>query len=516
MKTLIVGNPVVTLGEPALIPHGAIVAQDREIVAAGPRAEMESYGPFDDIIGSDDHVVMPGFINSHYHSGGPLFPGLIEYIFERANVHIGRSLQPEDADLLRLGVLVGLMGCVRGGQTSALDFSYGQAAMPAFGWDTVIEAYYELGLRTAFGPVTRDQNIYAHEPNEEFLLRLPEAVRAEVTASPMGYAWPVDEVLAVFERQAKEWHGRDDLMHVILTPDWTPACSDDLYRRCRDLANEYDTVISTHVLETRSEMVWNLKTHGVPAMRHLEQIGLLGPDVSVAHFVWASDEDIAVLADTGTIAVNNPGSNLRLSTGISRVRDIMARGGRQAFGTDSISFSESEDAFAELRLAAYLQRTPHALYEGRVDSLEFLRAMGDNGGAAIGWPGRVGRLTPGYLADVVTLKRDRIFWPAPKFDATPILDVLLDRAQAVDVEDVIINGKAVLRHGRFTTVDEDAIRAELEAKIERAFVGTEESRRLGELGAMADAVLGDIYTPWYELPVEPASVYNTRTPPSVP
>jgi hypothetical protein len=117
---------------------------------------------------------------------------------------------------------------------------------------------------------------------------------------------------------------------------------------------------------------------------------------------------------------------------------------------------------------------------------------------------------------VVTLKRDRIFWPAPKFDATPILDVLLDRAQAVDVEDVIINGKAVLRHGRFTTVDEDAIRAELEAKIERAFVGTEESRRLGELGAMADAVLGDIYTPWYELPVEPASVYNTRTPPSVP
>ena len=371
MKLLIVGDPVVTLGDPAVIPHGALVVEDHRVVAAGPHAEMEALGPFDEVVGSDDHLVVPGFLNSHYHSGGPVYQGMFELVFERANVHVGRSLQPDDADLLRLAVLWGLMSCVRGGQTGALDFSYGQPAMPAYGWDVIVEAYHELGFRAAFGPVTRDQNIYAHEPDESFLARVPD-LADEIRSSAMGYAWPVDDVLDIFERQAQTWHGKDDLIHIVLTPDWTPACSDDLYRRCRALADEYDTVVSTHVLETRSEMVWNMKAHGVPAMRHLADIGLLGPDVSVAHFVWASDEDIRILADTGTIAVNNPGSNLRLSTGVSRVRDIMAAGGRQAFGTDSISFSDAEDAYQELRLSAYLQRTPHALYEGRMDSLELL------------------------------------------------------------------------------------------------------------------------------------------------
>jgi 5-methylthioadenosine/S-adenosylhomocysteine deaminase len=511
-KLLIVGDPVVTLGEPAIIADGALVVEGHRIVASGTRAEMEQRGPFDQVIGSSDHVVVPGFLNSHYHSGGPVYQGLFELVFERANVHVGRSLGPDDGDIMRLAAIWALMNCVRGGQTGALDFSYGQPNLPDYGWGILLEAYHELGFRSAFGVVTRDQNIYAHEPNENFLARFPSDAADEMRASPMGYAWPVDDVLDTFKRLAEKWHQRDDLIHVVLTPDWTPACSDDLYIECRRLANEYDTVISTHVLETRSEMVWNMKEHGVPAMRHLADIGLLGPDVSVAHFVWASDEDIAVLTDTGTIAVNNPGSNLRLSTGIARVRDIMEAGGRVAFGTDSISFSDSEDAYQELRLAAYLQRTPHRLYEGRLDSLQLLRAAADNGGAALGWPGELGRLTPGSLADAVTLRKDRLFYPRGRYDQSPVLDVLLDRTTGSDVDDVVINGTVVLAGGRFMTVDEDAIREELAEKIGRAYAPTEAGRRFAELGAMAEARLGDVYDPWYELPVSPASVYNARTP----
>ena len=87
--------------------------------------------------------------------------------------------------------------------------------------------------------MSRDENLYVHEPNERFLARLPAELAEEVRASPMGYAWPVDDVMAAFERLFAEWHGRDDRIRIVTAPDWTPACSDDLYRRCRRVADEH-------------------------------------------------------------------------------------------------------------------------------------------------------------------------------------------------------------------------------------------------------------------------------------
>jgi 5-methylthioadenosine/S-adenosylhomocysteine deaminase len=514
-KLLLCGDPVVGLDDPPVIADGAVVIEGNRIVAVGPRTEMELLGPFDEVLGGPDHLVLPGFINSHFHTGGGLGPGLFEHIFEKANVHTAAGMGPVDDDVIRLSVLPSLMQCVRGGQTAAIDFNYGHWGMPWFSWDLVIEAYHELGFRVAMGVVSRDQNKYAHEPDDAFLSRLSPELAAEVKASPMGYAWPIDEVMATFRHLADEWHGRDELVHVALAPDWTPACSDDLYRMCRKLADEYDTVISTHVLETRSEMVWNLKTHGVVATRHLADIGLLGPDVSFAHYVWATDEDIAVLADTGAIAVNNPGSNLRLSSGIARVRQMMARGGRVAFGTDSISFSEAEDYFAELRLAAYLQRTPHRFVEGRLDSLALLRAAGDNGAAVVGWPGELGRLAPGFLADAIVVKRDRIFGPTARYAKTPVLDVILDRADRTDVDHVVINGRVVLRAGEFTTVDEQSIVDAMADALARKMDRSPEEERWAELGPIAERELPALFEPWYALPVEPGAVYSASEPPAL-
>lgn len=512
-KVLLCGDPVIGLDEPPVIPDGAVVIEGNRITAVGTRAEMELLGPFDEVLGGPDHIVMPGFINSHFHTGSGLGPGLFEHIFEKANVYTAAGMGPIDPDIVRLCVLPGLLQAVRGGQTSAIDFNYGRWGMPHFAWDLVIEAYHELGFRTAMGVVFRDQNKYAHEPNDAFLARFPPEVAAEIQASPMGYAWPVDEVLATFTHLANEWHNRDDLIHVALAPDWTPACSDDIYRTCRKLADEYDTVISTHVLETRAEMVWNLKTHGVVATRHLADIGLLGPDVSFAHYVWATDEDIRVLADTGAIAVNNPGSNLRLSSGIARVRAMMEAGGRVAFGTDSISFSEREDYFQELRLAAYLARMPNKFVQGRLDSLALLRAAGDNGAAVVGWPGQLGRFAPGYLADAVLIKRDRLFHPVGRYDQTNVLDVVVDRADHTDVDHVVINGKAILRAGEFTTVDEAAILDAMSEALARKVTISDQERRWSELGPIADAELADLYEPWYALHVEPGTTYNAATPP---
>jgi 5-methylthioadenosine/S-adenosylhomocysteine deaminase len=509
-RTLVVGDPVVVLSDDTgVIEDGALILDDGVIEAAGPRAELERRGPFERTLGSPGHLVMPGFINGHFHSTAPQSPGMFEFVFERANTRAARHVISEDD--LRTVVLVAAMTALRGGQTGVVDFSYGVPSLPDFGNQAILDAYRAIGMRVALGVVTRDQNIYVHGDNDAFLAGLPADLAAQIRASTMGYAWPTDEVLASYRRLQAEWDGHDDRIRVILAPDWTPACSDELYVRNRELATEYGTGITTHALETRSEMLFSLRQYGKTALRRLADLGVLGPDVSCAHFVWASDEDIQILADTGAVAVNNAGSNLRLSTGIARTRDIMERGGHVAFGTDAISFSEHEDFFQELRLAAYLQRVPGELGRGRLDSRQVLTTAARSGAQALRQPARLGSLAPGRSGDLLILRKDRLLHPAPRYARTPVLDVILDRANATDIDQVLVAGRVLVDQGRVTSVDEAAVLAAyVEAGEQRLWAASAERDHARELAEAVESYVLAFYQGWDREPVEPAYVYNAR------
>jgi 5-methylthioadenosine/S-adenosylhomocysteine deaminase len=217
------------------------------------------------------------------------------------------------------------------------------------------------------------------------------------------------------------------------------------------------------------------------------------------------------------VASNNPGSNLRLSTGICRARDIMDAGGRVAFGTDGISFSDREDFFAELRLAAYLQRLPREFGQGRLDSERLLRAAAANGARALGMESKLGSLEPGKYADLLVVAKDRIFFPPGWYDTEPFLDVVLDRADAGDIDTVMAHGQVLMEGGRVTVVDEARVRDRFaEAVAERVYRPSAEVRRWAELGTLVEPYLPGFYRPWYETPIDPAYTYNPRTPPAAP
>jgi 5-methylthioadenosine/S-adenosylhomocysteine deaminase len=515
-RTLILGDPIVALGELTLIHDGALIVDGGSIVAAGSRNELESRGPFDRVLGSRDHFVMPGFVNCHYHSELALGPGLYQFIFERANVHMQGMVGEIDEDDLYTGILWGLINAIKGGQTGTVDMYYGRPGMEDFGCAPALHAYEDAGMRTAFGLVCRDQNAYVHEPNDRFLARLPGELANEIRESPMGYAWPVDDVMAAFERLYGQWQGRDDRIRVVTAPDWTPACSDELYRRCRDLADAHQTGLITHVLETRAEMMFNLEAYGKPAVRRLADLGVLTPATVLEHFVWVTDEELSIFADSGAVASNNPGSNLRLSTGICRVRDIMDAGGRIAFGTDGISFSDREDFFQELRLACYLQRLPDTLDRARLDSEAVLRAAAENGARALGMEDRLGRLEPGRYADLLIVKKERIFFPPGRYEGEPFLNVILDRAEANDIGAVMAHGRILMENGVVTVVDEEGVRNRFaQAMSDRYYRFPEPVKRWGELGRLVEPYVIDFYRRWYDTPVEPAYLYNPRGSPLV-
>jgi 5-methylthioadenosine/S-adenosylhomocysteine deaminase len=514
-RYLVLGDPVVTLGRTTLIEDGALIVEGHEIVAAGPRTELEGRGPFDRVLGSDHAFVMPGFVNCHYHSELAIGPGLYQFIFERANVHMQGAMGDIAQEDLYRGVLWGLVSAIKGGQTATVDMYYGRPTLPDFGCQPALKAYEDVGMRTAFGLVSRDQNIYVHEPNECFLARLPGPLAREVSESPMGYAWPVDEVMATFHKLIAEWHERDGRIRIVTAPDWTPACSDELYLQCQAVSQEHDTSLVTHLLETRSEMMFNLERYGKPAVRRLADLGVLTPASVAAHFVWVSDEELRIFADSGAVASNNPGSNLRLSTGICRVRDIMATGGRVGFGTDGISFSDRDDFFQELRLASYLQRTPHRFEEGRLDSESVFRAAAQNGARALGMEGKLGSLEPSRYADLLVVDKDRVFFPPGRYGNEPFLDVVLDRAEASDIDTVMAHGRILMEGGRVTVVDEAVVKEEFaEAVRERVYRFPEHVKRWSQLGELVEPTVLEFYKRWYDTPVVPAYVYNPATPPN--
>jgi len=182
-----------------------------------------------------------------------------------------------------------------------------------------------------------------------------------------------------------------------------------------------------------------------------------------------------------------------------------------AFGTDGISFSDREDFFQELRLACYLQRIPRKFEEARLPSEDVMRAAAQNGARAIGCEDSLGSLEQGRLADLLVVKKDRICYPPGRYDAEPFLDVILDRAESGDIDAVMVNGRVLMEDGRVTVVDEDAVRADFAASVERIYAPSAEKQHWVELSRKVEPVVLDFYRRWYETPLDPAYVYNARS-----
>lgn len=514
-RTLIRGSTVVANGSTGTIDDGALVVEDGVISNVGPREQIETLGPFDVTLGGDDHIIIPGFVNGHYHTECWTAPGLIGgRIFELDNLYMGSGLIDTTEEIIELLATYGLAYAAKGGQTTLIDTFYGRPWVPLLGAEAALRAYEAVGLRVALGVTMKDQNIYTHEDDEAFLAKLPPEIVDEVRKSPLGYAWPIDDQFQVFEELYRRWDGRNGKARIILAPDWTPSVSDDLYQRCRRVADEYDTTISTHTLETRSELMWTLENVGPSAMRRLEGLGVLGEDVTLSHFVWATDEDIEVLADTGATAVHCPGSNLRSSAGICRVSDILDAGGSLSIGTDGISAGDNEDFLEEMRLAGYLQREPSDVDAHRIDSATLLRSSSEAGAVPAGFGGVVGVLEPGFQADLVSVRKDRISFPKARYARTPELDILLDRANAGDIDFVMVGGDKVVDDGRLVNVDEHKLRDRINELSEELYRPTPQADRRKELADLMNPYIEELCRRWYSVPVErPASIMNTRTPP---
>jgi cytosine/adenosine deaminase-related metal-dependent hydrolase len=244
--------------------------------------------------------------------------------------------------------------------------------------------------------------------------------------------------------------------------------------RCVDFARQHGLRMHIHALETWYQREYGLRRWGMGVLDHLDELGVLGPWLTLAHVIWIEPGEARLLAQRGVGVAHNPSSNLRLQSGIAPTAELLGAGVRVGVGLDGQALDDDQDILRELRLAWTLANRPGASSR-RVDA-ERIWEMGTQAGAAItlGPEVSLGRLAPGFLADVVLLERGDAL-----YDWSIGLDVSRSAAEALErlpglvlrtvssrhVRHVMINGAWVVRDGHCVGVDEAAIAARLREEL---------------------------------------------------
>lgn len=424
---LITGGAVVTMNsQRRIISDGAVAVTGERIVAVGPRAEIERHHKARRRIDASGHAVLPGLINTHTHAAMSLFRGIADDL--RLEEWLEKYIFPAEArnvtsDFVRWGTRLAALEMIRSGTTTYTDMYYFE--------DVVAEATREAGMRGVLG---------------ETILDFPAPDNKTV-----------DSALEYTQKFLERWRN-DSLITPAVAPHSAYLCSADTLTRARDLAARYDAPVLIHVSETSAENKQVREKQKLSPTAYLDRVGLLGPRTLAAHAVWLSDVDIQILSRTRTGVAHCPSSNMKLASGVAPVLKLLAAGIPVGLGTDGVAGSNNDvSMFEEMDLAAKLQKVttgdPRALPAAQV--LEMATILGAR---AIGLEKEIGSIEPGKRADLITVRLGQPH-TVPLYD---VVSQLVYAAKASDVENVIVNGRLVMRGRRVLTLNEGDVLAAAE------------------------------------------------------
>lgn len=488
---------------PRVLSDAAVRIEGDRIAEIGRFKDLRAVHPDAPVLGSDRHAVMPGLINAHHHANAVshLQHGIIDDLLEPwllGNTVIrptdpGARTSLSAARLLKTGVTAVVDMASVPGATEA-----GHADLSAR-----LDAYEASGVRGVLCPGVSFESRLIHREDDAFLASLPSdlAVRAKAVFMDRDAGTP-DDYMAIMEAligrasgmtRASVWFGPPG-------PQWV---GDDLMVRIAEAAEHHGVGIQTHAMESYYERLEGPRAYGVSLFERYRELGVLSPRMSFAHAVWASEADIAILAETGAAVSHNPSSNLRLRSGVMPLNGMLAAGVTVGLGMDGTTIGDDEDMFAEMRLAARLHREPRL--GAPVPAPSDIFKLATTGGARLMRRNDIGRLAPGMKADVVLVDLERLSWPwiAPEIDP---LTLILLKAKAGDVTTVLVDGEVVLEDGQPTRIDMQAVGAILAEGLQKQAFPVETAELVAELRPHLEAW----YRAWPAGEDVPWAAFNSR------
>jgi 5-methylthioadenosine/S-adenosylhomocysteine deaminase len=481
--------------ESVVVPDGAVFQRDGVVVDVGPYTELAARHRPEVVLGSREHVIVPGFVNAHHHVGlTPFQLGSPDYPLELwfASRMSARAVDPY------LDTLYSAFEMLESGITTVQHlhgWRVGPASRVIEVAERILKAYDDIGMRVSYSFALRDQNRLAYEADEAFARRFPTPVSDELLAYLRAQAIPVKDHHEIFTHLWDQCgrNGRERA-RVQLAPANLHWCSDGALESLRDWSAKYRVPMHMHLVETAYQKEYARRRTGGTALQHLAKLGLTGPHLTLGHGVWLSEADIEVVADSGTRICHNASSNLRLRSGVGPLNHWAAKGVRVGIGLDEAGINDDRDMLQEMRLVLRLHRVP-----GMDDVVptcpQVLRMATEHGAQTTPYAGEIGTLEPGKAADLVMLSWQQIAAPYLSPD-TSVVDAVVHRAKTSGIALVMVAGEVVLRDGRFTRVDKAAVLDELAALLRTPLTPEEEDRR--RLSRAVFPVVKAFYDGWLD------------------
>ena len=421
IDTLIHARWILTVDENNTeLENHSIAINEGRIVSLLPTSEAKSQYQARHEQDLDNHVLIPGLINTHTHASMSLLRGIADDLplMDWLQNHIW----PAEAkwvseEFVTDGTRLAIAESIKGGVTCFNEMYF----CP----DAAAKVAEQAGFRCTIGLIVID--------------------------FPTVWAANADEYLS----KALDVHDqfRDSpLVSTAFAPHAPYTVSDEPLSRIATLAEELDIPIHMHVHETAHEVSESEQNHGKRPLARLEELGLLTPRLLAVHMTQLTEEEIAQCTANGIHILHCPESNMKLGSGISPVPSLLAAGVNVTLGTDGAASNNDLDMIGEMRTAALLAKVG-SMDASALSATTALRMATINGAKALGIDSETGSLEVGKAADISAVDLGQlatlpVYHPCAQ---------LVYSATRDNVSNVWIAGQQVLKDRRLTTMDEDKI-----------------------------------------------------------
>ena len=418
---LIENGVIVTMNPDREILYDASLAiEGNRIAVVGPREELRLRYPQAQRIDAAGKAVLPGLINAHTHVAMSVQKGLTLAFADglyRIMWPVESSLTAEE---VYVGALAGAGEALKGGSTTVVDHYFFAEQVARATTAVGVRAVIGHTIMSRLGPITGEKELNA---GLQFV---------------------------------QDWKDRHALVTPWLAPHASDTVSPEWLRLLREAATRQQVGLHLHLAQSTREREYVLETQGTTCVKYLERIGFLGPDVLAAHCIFIDDDEIDILARTGTRPLYTPMGHA-LNGRPASAWKMLTRGAKVLLGTDCVTTNNVMDQWGEMRIAGASQKQLSGDAQA-MPSLKILEMCTVDGAEAIGMGGQLGALVPGYLADVILVNIHGLH-TAPNY---LLLDNLVYCCTGRDVDTVIVNGEIVVQGGRLLRLDEDTLIREVE------------------------------------------------------
>lgn len=419
-----------------IIKDGAVAIEDGEIRAVGKREHLDKDYRYhsDIVIDAKNDIVLPGLINTHVHMAQgllracadylPLIPWLKDRVWP-----LQGNYKPEEA---LASAQLAVLEMLKTGTTTFLE----TGMVGRYGIDQIIEFLHKSGIRAAVARHVMDMTGYALEENilHEGLVELGDKSFKDTI------------------RLYKKYHGWDNRIWIWFGPRTPGAVSIELYKKISDTAKELKTGITMHLAEVKADVEYTLTKFGKKPVEFAHWVGLTGPNVVLVHVVWATDEEIQLLAKTKTTVSHNPCSNMKLASGAARISEMLKAGVNVALGTDGGPSNNDYDLLREMKHAALLQPL-RTLNAQAIRAEEVLEMATINGAKALMLDHMIGSIEVGKKADIIVVDTHKPHWKPLN---NPVSHLVYS-AMGSDVKHSIIDGRLIMFNRKILTFDEEEV-----------------------------------------------------------